>query len=457
MKMVCARRVFALLALVFAAAIFFAPGRAQAETLADALASAYQTSGLLQQNRALLRAADEDVAQALARMRPVLAYVLGANYSSITDKTTANLTLSASMLISDFGRSKLRREIAKENVLSLRAALVGVEQKVLLRAVSAYAGIQRDYSTVALRENNLRLFEEELKATRDRFDVGQITRTDVAQAEARLAGTKAALAAARGQLAVSREEYNAAIGHYPGKLAGLPRPPETARSLSQAQAIARKHHPDLAQAQHSVRVADLNVAVSEASIFPTLKATARATVDDAGHDNSAIGIELSGPIYQGGAIASAARKAAAQRDAARAGLHLAAAQVDQSVGSAWARLSVAAAQVTAATQRVRASRVALRGVREERDAGTRTTLDVLNAEQELMDAQAAVISANTDRYLAVYNLLASMGLLTADHLRLGVATYDPQAYYNAVQKAPTRRISPQGKRLDAILQSIGHE
>ena len=428
---------------------------AGAETLADALVSAYRTSGLLEQNRALLRAADEDVAQATAALRPVLNYTLASNYSSISETTMSNLQLSAKMVLFDFGRSKLRREIARENVLSLRAALAGVEQKVLLRAVSAYAGVQRDQAIAQLRRKNVTLIAEQLRAARDRFDLGQATRTDVAFAEARLAAAKSALAAARGNLAVSREEYRAVTGHYPASLAALPKPPATAHSAAAALEIARRNNPDLLQAQHSARVADLNQELAMAAVRPTLAGQAQATVDQDRRDSSSVGLVLSGPIYQGGALAAKARKAAAQRDAARAGLHLAASGVEQKVNAAWARLAVADAGLKANAEQVRAARLALRGVREEADVGSRTILDVLNAEQDLSDAETRRVSAGTDRYLAVYNLLSAMGILSAEHLKLGVPVYDPQAYYNAVSRAPAYRVSPEGQRLDGVLKALG--
>jgi outer membrane protein len=443
------------IAAVFLAISLVAGVGARAESLTDALISAYRSSGLLEQNRALLRAADEDVARATAGLRPILNYALSAQYSSITQTTSSNLQLSASMMLFDFGRSGLRVDLARENVLALREALVGVEQAVLLRAVAAYANVQRDTSIVALRENNLRLITQELRAAQDRFDVGAVTRTDVAIAQARLASSNSALAAARGNLAVSREEYHSAVGRRATGLAALPAPPATAKSLAAARALARQRHPDMAQAQHSVAIADLNVELARAAIKPALSGSAMAAVNQDGNDSSSVGITLSGPIYQGGALASAYRKAAAQRDAARAGLHLAGLKVDQDVGNAWARLTVADARLQATEQQIRASRVAYRGTKQEAELGSRTTLDVLNAEQELLDAEAGRVSAETDRYIAVYNLLAAMGLLTADHLRLGLATYDPAAYYDAVKSAPTYRVSPQGKRLDSLLKSIG--
>ncbi len=444
--------VWALMA-IMSAIVLTTPARA--ETLTDALISAYKNSGLLEQNRALLRAADEDVAQSVASLRPVLNYAINANYSSLTSTTTGNLQLSANMLLFDFGRTKLRSEVAKENVLALRQVLISVEQNVLLNAVRAYVNVQRDTSIAGLRENNVRLIGQELKAAEDRFEVGEITRTDVAFAQARLAASHSALSAALGNLAISREQYRAAVGRYPGKLAGLPSPPATANSLDAARGVARQHHPDVAQAKHSVRIAELNAAISLAAIKPSLLGTAQTGIDQDGNAGSTIGLSFSGPIYQGGALASASRKAAAQRDASRAGLHLTGMAIDQNLGNAWARLSVANAGLQATAQQIRASRVAFRGVREEASLGARTTLDVLNAEQELLDAQSAQISAQTDRYVAIYSLLSAMGLLTVDHLQLGIATYDPAAYYNAVKNAPSFGVSAQGERLDNLLKSLG--
>ncbi len=450
-----ARRAVFLVAL--SASILLSGLSARAETLADALASAYRSSGLLAQNRALLRAADEDVAGAVAAMRPVLNYVLGSNYNSISDNTVSNLQLSASMVLWDFGRSKLRREAARENVLSLRAALVGVEQKALMRAVTAYANLLRERSTVELRRNNVRLLEEQFRAAKERFDLGQISRTDVAFSEARLAGARSALAAANAALQGARAEYKAAIGHVPGKLAPLPAAPATARSLEEALRIARKSHPDILQARHSVRAAELNAELSLAAIRPTLRGSAAVSVDENGNDSSNLGLTLSGPIYQGGALASANRKAAARRDAAFAGLHLATAGIEQQVTSAWNRLLAARAGLKAYDQQVRAARVALRGVREEARLGSRTTLDVLDAEQEYLDANVSSVSARTDAYLAAYTMLQAMGLLTAEHLGLNVPLYDPEAYYDAVRRAPLHGISPQGKKLDNLLQSLGRK
>ncbi len=435
--------------------------QARAETLTDALISAYQSSGLLEQNRALLRAADEDVAQAVAGLRPVVNYVISSEYSSaldqspLSDGVTGNLALSTNFLIYDFGQTQLSIDVAKENVLALREALLGIEQSVLLRAVSAYVAVQRDISNVELRRNNLNLLRQELQASRDRFEVGEITRTDVAQAEAALAAAQSGLSLADGDLAISREEYRASVGRYPGILATVPTRPAVASSKEEAVAIARQRHPDIKQAQRNVTVANLSIALANAARRPSITGSARIGVDRDGNDSSNLGVSLSGPIYSGGALAAAARQAAARRDATVAVLHLTLIGVDQNVGNAWARVQVANAALQSTEEQIRAARVAFEGVREEASLGARTTLDVLLAEQDLLDAGASRIAAIANRYQAIYALLAAMGLLTVDHLNLGIPTYDVTAYYNAVKVAPIYGVSPQGRKLDRVLQSIG--
>jgi outer membrane protein len=181
------------------------------------------------------------------------------------------------------------------------------------------------------------------------------------------------------------------------------------------------------------------------------------SIDDDGNDSSSIGIQLSGPIFNGGAIASATRRAQAQRDQARANLYSTGLLVDQQVGNAYANLMVAIASIDASDRQVRAAQLALRGVREELQLGARTTLEVLDQEQELLDAQTNRVSAEVDRVIAVYEVLDSMGPLTAERLGLNVPIYDPAAYYNAVKDAPGHLVSPQGKKLDRVLRAIGKE
>lgn len=431
---------------------------ATAESLSDALVAAYKNSKVLDQNEALLRAADEDVAGAVSKLRPVISFVAKSQYNDPTQVGVDNLqqtySLVAQWTLLDFGRRRLGVEVAKETVLATREALRGLEGRVLLQAVDAYVNVRLQSEIVALRQSNVRLIGEELKASKDRFDVGEVTRTDVALAEARLASAQSGLVAAQGDLNTARERYKAITGAYPGRLTTLPKLPATAKSLDAARTLALSTHPSIRQAQRQVTVADLGLQIARAARLPTVAAEAGVSRSiTTGVDNTALALSLSQPIYSGGAIASGQRAALANKEAAQAGLAQAGIDVAEGVGNAWSAVDVAAASISAGSQQVTAAQAAFDGVREEAKLGARTTLDVLDAEQELLDARAQKLTAEAQRYVGVYNLLSAMGLLSVEHLKLDVPVYDPAAYYNAVKQAP---ISAQGKALDRIMGRIGN-
>lgn len=449
------------------------PMSAVSETLADAMVSAYKHSGLMEQNRALLRAADEDVAIAVSSLRPILSWSStttrswGRSHSSVysgvveSAGTSTTVALAAELMLYDFGRTRLQIDIAKETVLSTRQVLLSVEQGVLLRAAAAFLEVRRQTAVVGLRQNNVRVITEELRAARDRFEVGEVTRTDVSLAEARLAAARGAKAGAQGALARANEEYRAVTGHRHGALSTPPRVPSTAKSVEAAKAVAVRNHPGMIKAQHDVAAAELAVLLAEAGKKPTVKLSGQyGLTENFKSDNfskgGSVSIIAGGPIYQGGRLAAVERRAMAQRDAVRGGLHTTRHQIALDVGNAWAQLQVARAIREATDRQVRASRVAFRGVREEAKLGARTTLDVLDAEQELLNAQADEISAVIDTHVAAYSLLSAMGLLTAERLKLNVPSYDPAAYYNMVKTAPVAA-SRQGKKLDNILRALSKE
>ncbi len=460
---------FALGTLVLVA--FLGGTRTQAETLADAMVGAYNHSGLIEKNRALLRAADEDVAIAVSALRPIINWTssLGYDYArsrrsgliSTQEGLDASVGLSIELLLYDGGASRMAIDVAKESVLATREALVAAEQQVLLNAVQAFLEVRRSTEFVNLRQNNVRVIREELKAARDRFEVGEVTRTDVSLAEARLAAAKGQLASSEGNLATAIEAYRAAVGHKPGRLSAPKAIGAPAKSLDGAKALALRTHPELKRAQRLVTVSELQILVSEAKMGATVKLSGNYGLSqDIGSTDFArsgsAGVTATVPIYQGGRLSALARKARAQRDASRGDLHTTRHTLAQNVGNAWAGLRVARASAAASEGQVRASRVAFRGVREEATLGSRTTLDVLDAEQELLDARANLVSARIDEVGAGYSLLASMGLLTAERLKLNVPSYDPAAYYNLVKTAPAK-LSKQGQQLDRVLKKLGKE
>ncbi|MEL6622441.1 MAG: TolC family outer membrane protein [Pseudomonadota bacterium] len=441
------------------------------ETLADALVGAYNHSGLLEQNRALLRAADEDVASASASLLPIINWTadvsrtFGDSASASTGfasrdigNTEASVGLTAQLQLYDSGADRARIEAEKENVLATRAGLTSVEQQILLRAVRAFMNVIRAVENVALRENNVRLLTEELRAAQDRFDVGEVTRTDVALAESALAEARSGLAAAQGDLLQAQEEYRNAVGRRPGSLTAPRALPRAPSDLAGNKSLAYRSSPDLAQAQRLVSAAELNIIAAEADMNPVVtldgSLTAREDLDDEGFTRSgSVGIGVSGPIYRGGSLSSVARRAIANRDAQRSNLHQVRHNVEQAVGNAYADLLASRAQLEASERQIRAARIAFQGVREEATLGARTTLDVLDAEQELLDAQANRIAAQADLYISAYELLEATGQLTAERLGLPVQTYDPAAYYNLVKDGVAKR-SRQGQQLDRVLKSL---
>lgn len=464
-----------------AVALATAPVAALAESLADAMAAAYEHNGLVDQNRALLRAADEDVAQAVSALRPIVGWAADLTHqwgeagsystSSLTGVTTfrtgdsastdITLGISAELLLYDFGTSKIKIDIAKESVLATRQALLSAEQSVLLRAASAYLEVLRNKAFVDLRQNNVRVIGVELRAAKDRYEVGEVTKTDVSIAEARLAAARSALAAAQGGLARAVEEFRAAVGRRPGKLTQPRHVPVSVKTVEAAKATALANHPEMLKIQHEVAASELGILAAEGANKPTVTLNGSYGVTETFNSQvyskgGSIGIQAKGPIYYGGRLASVVRKAMAQRDQARAGLHQMRDQLAQNVGNAWAQLQVARASRVASERQVRASTVAFRGVREEATLGARTTLDVLDAEQELLDAKANLVSATIDEHAAAYQLLASMGLLTADRMKLKVPRYDPAAYYNLVKDAPAP-ISKQGQKLDKVLKALNKD
>ncbi|SFJ57548.1 TolC family outer membrane protein [Jannaschia pohangensis] len=439
---------------------------ANAQTLSDALIQAYRSSPLLEQQRFLLRATDEDVALAISALRPTVSFQAEYGKSSAfrdfprqATTTNASLALILDYTLVDGGQRALRISAAKEAVLGARFGLLQFEQGVLLDAVTAYLDLRLAVRIVDVRESNVRLITQQLRAAEDRFEVGEVTRTDVAIAQSRLAASRSALAAARGQVDIARETYRLAIGVLPtGSLAAPPAAPALPQSVDQAQQLALQVHPLISAGQHEITALTLLSEARAADRLPSLGL--RGTVARGRPDTDSASISITGnvPIYTGGRLPALQRQAIAQAQAARSNLGQTARTITDGVGRAWAGLEVARAQITATREGVRAAQLAFEGFSEEAQLGARTTLDVLDAEQELLDARTALLEAESNAQLAVYNVMAAIGLMTTDHLGLSVERYDPSAYYNAVSNAPRgvqTQPSAQGDRLDSVMRRFG--
>lgn len=457
------------LALAAGLALGTASGKpAWADNVTDAFIGAYNTSGLLEQNRALLRAADEDVAIALSALRPIINwtaqvsqdYTRATNSGVVTrnEPSTFFTGLTLSQLVYDGGFSVLGKQSAQEIVLSTRQSLIDIEQQILFRAVNAYLDVVLQEETVQIQLNDVEVSAEELRASQDRFEVGEVTRTDVALSEAQLASSQAELAVARGSLSSAQAEYVNAVGKQPGRTSGQPRLPALPGSEAEAISFARRNHPAILSSQHEVRAFDLGVQQQRANLGPNVSLNADAGItesydNDDNIEDASISLTFNQPIYAGGGLAAAVRRAMATRDASRANLLNVQKNITQGVSEAYANFQAASASLRASTEQVRASQVAFDGIREEATLGARTTLDVLNAQQDLLDAQLNEVASRTERSRAAYQLLQAQGLLTAERLGLAVQIYDPTLYYNLVKNAPSQ-VSKQSRDLDRVLKAL---
>ena len=435
---------------------------AMADTLTDAMRLAYETNPTLILNRAALRATDESVALARSGRRPRLtlqgnAVALNTPAFSGTATETYSATLNASLTLLDGGRSRDAVEAAKTAVLATRASLENIEQSVMLSAAKAFLTVRRDQQIVTLARNNVDVLKQQVQAAEDRLAVGAATRTDVAQTKARLAAAQAVLAANRGALAISSENYIAVVGTAPRNLAYPPQLPELPGSLAAAEEIALRTHPLMKAAHLSEKVAAIDLRRARNARLPSLSANASATYSEtylggvnlSAGDSSRLSLTLNQPIYTGGALSASIRQAGAVLERKMAETGNTRAQVRQQVSAAWFQLQIARASIAATRLQIEAAQYAFDGITEEANLGARTILDTLNAKQEVLNAQNSLIGAMHDKRIASYSLLSAMGLLTPDNLDLGIELYDPTENFNRVQNAPISTFQA-GKVLDNI-------
>jgi outer membrane protein len=446
---------------------------ATADTLEWALVQAYQNNPSLNAQRASLRATDENVPQALSGYRPKLSVTGtgGYNYSS-TQSHSLNQsvfpnTVTYSDIADNFGSRGIgasatqtlyngfqtanRTRQAESQVMGARETLRVTEQQVLLDAATAYMNLLRDGAILDLNRSNVEVLTEQLKQTRDRFNVGEVTRTDVAQAESRLAAGRSALLGAQSNYVTSQANYRRVIGVDPGKLApGTPVDRFSPPNLPAAISAGQIQSPSVLASMYGVDIAALAVKISEGALYPNLALTASVSKNydplynvNKQTEASVIG-SLTIPIYQGGSEYSAIRQSKETLGQQRLNLDVNRDQARATVVQSWGQLDAAKAQIEATTAQVNAAEIALNGVREEARVGQRTTLDVLNAQQELVNARVALVTAQHDRVVASYTVLAAVGGLSMQRLGLNVLIYDPQVHYQQVRDAWVGVRTPDG-------------
>jgi len=430
---------------------FFGSTGVQAQTLSDALAAAYLNNPTLLAARAGLRATDEGVPQALANWRPDVSVTADMGFSQITNTRSTGTDVDQTRQPKGFGiavtqplfrggRTLAETSEAENSIRADRARLMSTEQTVLTDGVSAFMNVFRDQAVLNLNVSNEKVLKRQLEATRDRFEVGEITRTDVHQAEARLARSVADRIQSEGDLEASRASYENVMGEAPpAELKLPPLPGNLPDEKAEALKIASTKNPDVIGAEFDRR-ASLDAAdgvwgelLPEVDLKGSWTRDYQSAAECCQSTTQALTLNLTIPIYQQGAVYSRLREA--RQDAAEQTLLIDQERRDaiEAAAAAWESLLTARARVKAFNAQIDANVVALEGVEREAAVGSRTVLDVLDAEQELLDSRVAHVRAQRDEVVATYQLLASTGRMTARDLELPVTRYDPREHYNEVR------------------------
>lgn len=425
---------------------------AQPRTLSDALGLAYSNNPTLQTARAQLRATDEGVPQALSGWRPQIALSAAAGYADGTFRTSGaqtNTRRNARDIFTEQatltqplyrgGATRAGTSQADNRVFAQRARLIASEQQVFNDTVSAFVGVIQAQQILQLNINNEQVLARQLKATNDRFRVGEITRTDVAQAEAALAGARAQRQTGEGNLQTARATYRRQVGELPDQLVE-PQPLRTPlKNQNEATQLASTNNPNVIAALFDNASSRDAIDLAFSQLMPQLSLQTAASRND----NSTIAnqrsiggqvlLNATVPIYQGGAEYSRVRQARQQEQQARRTVDDARRQAIQQSAQAWEQLAAAKFTIESTRAQIRANQIALEGVQREAIVGSRTTLDVLNAEQALLISRVTLVQNLSNLVTASYSVAAAIGRLTARDLGLNVALYDETAYYNAVR------------------------
>ncbi len=424
------------------------PPPAAAESLPAALAEAYLTNPTLVAARAELRVVDEQVPEAKSARRPTLSITgsAGADWSETSLRDSFQRTnprqigIEATQPVYRGGRIDAGIRVAENGVLAQRARLHDTEQQVLLAAATAYFDVVRDLAVVELTKNNERVLERQLEATRDRFRVGEITRTDVSQAESRLSRANADRIEAEGFLANSRATYARVVGSVPGELTRPTVALDLPSGLDEAVALARAHNPAVLAAVYTEAAARDTVDQVDGEFWPSADLSASVSRsfetslgDDSYSNDVTVLAQVSIPLYQSGAVMARARGARQQLNQRRLQVSEARRSAQEQAIQAWQSLVTARASIESRKAQVRSAEIALEGVRQEATVGSRTVLDVLDAEQELLDARVQLVRAERDETVAAFSVLSAIGQLDAQGLGLDVPHYRPEAYYNRVR------------------------
>ncbi len=451
---------FARLAGVSAAALMIA-GAAHAESLADAIAMAYSNNPTLTRARSQQQATDETYVQTKSQLGPSLtagASVTDADHGSIfSPRSTTAADISATQTLFASGGLSASLAASKDNVLSGQQSLRSTEGQVLLNVISVYTAVYRDQQSLQISQDNYDILKKQLDQTQAQFDAGQLTRTDVAQSQARLSASAAALAQAQAQLDGDRASYVAIVGQSPVALDPVPDLPGLPADFNSALDTAQNNNPDLVAAKYAENAAKDNLRAEKSVFGPTIGLSASlgesaATKDLhlGGTEEASTTLRLSIPLFSSGLNGSRVRQASDNYSAQQSTTELTRRQVVADVSQAWSQMLAAKSAVTSNQEQVNAAQVAADGVKTEQQVGLRTNIEVLNAEQELKSAQLDLVNAERTQYVAAAQLLEVMGNLTAQTFDSSATIYDPNKHFDKVKAKGWTPLEPVVNALDGL-------
>ena len=430
--------------------IFFAfPVSAKETNLKSTLEATYNNNFLIAQQREKILKYNESVTQQLSVKKPDLSANLSQNLDESNGKYNNSANITIKQLLYDGGQSSNLVDAAKYTVLAERELLIKAEQDNLLKAITVYMDLRQAQANLELAENNIKVIEEQLRAANNRFEVGEVTRTDVSQTKARLALAVSNVETRKAILTGKSASYLLVVGENHGNLSTPPKHPEIPNTFSKAEKIAIENHPRILAARLQLKVSEYRIDASRGIFNPTIIGSITSKTGTSISSSTGATIQATIPLFNSGNLRSKKRAAINDRKISKHSLDIAILTTRSNLQIYHSSWLAAVAAIKASKAQIKASQIAFEGMREESKLGSRTTLDVLDAEQELLSARSNLVSALRDEQVQAYSVLSEMGKLTTSNLGLEVQILNPTANYDKITK-----ISPLGKARVKILEKL---
>ena len=429
--------------------LFAFPVSAKETNLKSTLEATYNNNFLIAQQREKILKYNESVTQQLSVKKPDLSANLSQNLDESNGKYNNSANITIKQLLYDGGQSSNLVDAAKYTVLAERELLIKAEQDNLLKAITVYMDLRQAQANLELAENNIKVIEEQLRAANNRFEVGEVTRTDVSQTKARLALAVSNVETRKAILTGKSASYLLVVGENHGNLSTPPKHPEIPNTFSKAEKIAIENHPRILAARLQLKVSEYRIDASRGIFNPTIIGSITSKTGTSISSSTGATIQATIPLFNSGNLRSKKRAAINDKKISKHALDIALLTTRSNLQIYHSSWLAAVAAIKASKAQIKASQIAFEGMREESKLGSRTTLDVLDAEQALLSARSNLVSALRDEQVQAYSVLSEMGKLTTSNLGLEVQNLNPTANYDKITK-----ISPLGKARIKILEKL---